>query len=177
MEGLGGTGEFGRPWSGVELRWAKMATQSRPPARFLSTTIAMKAGHDSSSIDYVHPLTPTHNGTALPEITRVPLLPDTESPPPERKALDEEAIGRVIRPEISTVSGDGTHLDVPSAMSEVTDNHAAELDPYDLPSKVAAAASKRPNQATKKPEQPGSVKAVWNGLLDDIFGEKNPPKA
>ena len=139
----------------------------------------MKAAGDSSSIEYVHTPPAKHNPNALPEITRVPLLPDTESPPPDRKALDEEAIGHVIRPEISTVSGDGTHLDVPSAISEVTDNHAAEIDPYDLPSKVAAAAAapKPPDQATKKSEKPGSVKAVWSGFLDDVLGEKKPPKA
>ena len=118
-----------------------------------------------------------HNGTPLPEVTRIPLLPNSDPPPPGRENSDEAPIGRVIRPEISIVSGDGTQLDMPSAISEVTDNHAAELDPYDLTSKVAAAASKAPGQATKKPEEPGSVKAIWNGFLDDLFGERKPPQA
>lgn len=91
--------------------------------------------------------------------------------------MEEETIGRVIRPEISIVSGDGTQLDMPSAMSEVTDNHAAELDPYDLTKKVHAAASKGPGQAPKHQEEPGSVKAIWNGFLDDLFGERKPPQA
>lgn len=118
-----------------------------------------------------------HNSSSLPEVTRIPLLPDNDSPPPGRETSQEEPIGRVIRPEISIVSGDGTQLDMPSAMSEVTDNHAAELDPYDLTSKVAAAASKGPGQATKKAEgEPGSVKAIWNGLLDDLLGERKPPQ-
>lgn len=118
-----------------------------------------------------------HDGKSLPEVTRIPLLLDTENPHGESKPPDEGKIGRVIRPEISIVSGDGTQLDMPSAMSEVTDNHAAELDPYDLTSKVHAAASKGPDQAKKPLEEPGSVKAIWNGFLDDLFGERKPPQA
>lgn len=125
----------------------------------------------------MHTSVAKHSASSLPEVTRVPLLPDNDSPPPGRGASDEGKIGRVIRPEISLVSGDGTQLDMPSAMSEVTDNHAAELDPYDLTSKVAAAASKVPGQATRKLEEPGSVRALWNGLLDDLFGGRKPPKA
>lgn len=118
-----------------------------------------------------------HNGQTLPEVTRIPLLPDTETPHSDTKSPEEQQVGRVIRPEISIVSGDGTQLDMPSAMSEVTDNHAAELDPYDLTSKVHAAASKGPAQASKPQEEPGSVKAIWNGLLDDLFGERKPPQS
>lgn len=118
-----------------------------------------------------------HNGETLPEVTRIPLLPDTETPHADTKDLNEENVGRVIRPEISIVSGDGTQLDMPSAMSEVTDNHAAEIDPYDLTSKVHAAASKRPGQASKPSEEPGSNKAIWNGFLDDLFGERKPPQS
>lgn len=152
-------------------------TQRRSPARFISTAASNRASHDSSTIDYVHTPVAQHNAPSLPEVTRIPLLPDNDSPPPGREPQEEQIIGRVIRPEISIVSGDGTQLDMPSAMSEVTDNHAAELDPYDLTSKVAAAASKRSDQATKQQEEPGSYKAIWNGILDDLFGKRNPPKA
>lgn len=62
------------------------------------------------------------------EILRVPILP-ANSTAPGRPDLVEEA---VVRPEITTVSASGTHIDSPSAMSEVTDNHAVELSPFDL---------------------------------------------
>ena len=166
-------GELVCPYSDVELRGAERTTQSRPPARFLSTTALLGTAHDSSTIDSVHTPTAKHETPPLPEITRIPLLPDNDSPHPGREGPDEGVIRPVIRPEISTVSGDGTHLDVPSAMSEVTDNHAAELDPYDLTSKVAVAASK----ATTKVEEPGWVKTLWTGLLDDIFGKRKSSKA
>lgn len=75
--------------------------------------------------------------TAPPEVMRTPLLPHNFFPPRTGEGL-QEAIESVVRPEISTVSADGTHIESPSAMSEVTDNHAAELDPYDLTKQVTA---------------------------------------
>ena len=158
-------------------RRAERLLPSCSHARFLSIAASNRASHDSSTIDYIHPPVTEHDGKTLPEVTRIPLLPDTETPHSERETPEEETIGRVIRPEISIVSGDGTQLDMPSAMSEVTDNHAAEIDPYDLTSKVHAAASKGPGQTTKPVEEPGSFKAVWNGILDDVFGERKPPQA
>ena len=78
----------------------------------------------------------------------------------------------VIRPEISTVSADSTHIASPSAMSEVTDNHAIELDPYDLTAKVAAAAKKMGELPADKLREAGVVKELWMGLLDDFMGRK-----
>jgi hypothetical protein len=150
---------------------------SRTPTRFLSTTAATKTAHDDSTIDTVNTPSVTPNAPPLPEVMRPPLLPDNDSPPPGTAVSDKEAaIEPVIRPEITTVCADGTHIDTPSAMSEVTDNHAADLDPYDLASKVTAAAAKPSDVATKKVEEPGSAKALWNGLLDDLFGEKKVSK-
>lgn len=145
---------------------------SPPGSRFLSTTASMKTTDDSSTIDFAHTPQADVQLPSLPEVMRPPLLPDNDSPPPGIGAPDQDAIEPVIRPEISTVCADGTHIDTPSAMSEVTDNHAAELDPYDLSSKVTAAGAKVTDQAKKKVEDPGSVKAVWSGLLDDLLGEK-----
>ena len=78
----------------------------------------------------------------------------------------------VIRPEISTVSADSTHIASPSAMSEVTDNHAIELDPYDLTAKVTAAAKKMGELPADKLREAGVVKELWMGLLDDLMGGK-----
>ncbi len=162
---------------GLELRWTEQPIKSRTPTRFLSTTAATKTAHDDSTIDTVNTPSVTPKAPPLPEVVRPPLLPDNDSPPPGTAVSDKEAaIEPVIRPEITTVCADGTHIDTPSAMSEVTDNDAAELDPYDLASKVTAAAAKSTDVATKKMEEPGSARALWNGLLDDLFGEKKVSK-
>lgn len=83
----------------------------------------------------------------------------------------------VIRPEISTVSADGTHVASPSAMSEVTDNHAIELDPYDLTTKVTAAAQKMGELPAEKLKEAGVVKELWMGLLDDLMGGRKVSRA
>ena len=107
-----------------------------------------------------------------PEITRIPLLP-TNFALSERNHRPQEAIEPVIRPQISTVSADSTHIESPSAMREVTDNHAVDVDPYTLTEKVAAAASKLGHvPVSKANEEVGALRELWNGLLDDLFGEK-----
>lgn len=111
-----------------------------------------------------------------PEIRRIPLLPDNYSND-GAKAARQEATETVVRPEILTVSADGTHIDCPSAMSEVTDNHAIELDPYDLTNKVkAAAATTMENIRLEKLKEPGVLAELWNSLLDDLLGSKKLAK-
>ena len=108
-------------------------------------------------------------------IFRIPLLPDNYNPPRRSGAL-LEAVEEVIRPEISTASADGTHR--VSAMSEVTDSHAAELDPYDLTKKVSMAAKKvMGNVKEEVAKEQGMVKELWTGLLDDLLGAKTVAKA
>ncbi len=62
-------------------------------------------------------------------------------------------------------------------MSEVVDNHAIDLDPYDLTSKVHAAASKVTGIPVETLKEPGVVRELWNGFLDDIFGSKKVGRA
>ena len=111
-----------------------------------------------------------------PEIMRIPLLPNNFFPP-RRSDAHQEAVEPVIRPEISTVSADSTHIASPSAMSEVTDNDAIELDPYDLTSKVTAAAAKMAGMPVEKLKEPGAVREIWDGFLDDLLGSKKLARA
>lgn len=84
----------------------------------------------------------------------------------------------VIRPEISTAALESTHVHAPSAMSEVTDNAAMHLDPFGLTETVHEAAKEgarglnamlgRDGGVSNR--EPGVLKAVWNGFLDDLFG-------
>lgn len=125
--------------------------------------------HDSSTIDYAYMPQSKLEETSHPEVLRIPLLPDNNSP--LRHGEDcGESVESVIRPEISTVSADSTHIDSPSAMSEVTDNHSIELDPYDLTSKVTAAAAKMAQVPAENFKEPGLVTEIWNGFLDDLLG-------
>lgn len=78
------------------------------------------------------------------EIMRVPILPDNSTAP----GRSAEAAESVIRPEILTVSANGTHIDSPSAMYEVVDNHAVELSPFDLTNKVTTAATEAASKMT-----------------------------
>lgn len=82
-----------------------------------------------------------------------------------------------MRPEISVVSSADTHIAGPSAMSEVVDNHAMDIDPFDLTSKVHAAASKIVGVPVEKMNEPGMLSELWNGFLDDLTGAKKVGKA
>ena len=57
-------------------------------------------------------------------------------------------------------------------MSEVTDNHAIELDPYDLTAKVNAAAKQMGELPSKKMKDVGVFKELWLSMLDDLLGGK-----
>lgn len=136
----------------------------------------MKADHDSSTIDFAYMPQEELGKTSPPEILRIPLLPNNYSS--SRDNIEtQDTIVPVIRPEISTVSADSTHIDSPSAMSEVTDNHAIELDPYDLTRKVTAAAANMAGTPERKSKDTGVIQKLWASILDDLLGSKNSAKA
>lgn len=143
--------------------------------RFLHATSSMKAYQDSSTIDFAYMPQFEWEETSPPEIMRIPLLPDNYSAHHDRES--PEPVEPVIRPEISTVSADSTHIDSPSAMSEVTDNHAIELDPFDLTSKVTAAAAHMASLSEDKLKEPGVIQELWSSFLDDLLGSKKVAKA
>lgn len=150
--------------------------KSHPPMHSFHTTQFAWRVHDTSTIDYAYMPQFQLAETSHPEVLRIPLLPDNYSP--LRNDEDHgESVESVIRPEISTVSADSTHIDSPSAMSEVTDNHSMELDPYDLTSKVTAAAAKVTQVPEENLKEPGWVKEIWNGFLDDLLGSRKHSKA
>lgn len=150
--------------------------KSHHPMHSFHTTQSVRRVHDTSTIDYAYMPQFKLVESSHPEVSRIPLLPDNNSP----LRNDEnhgESVESVIRPEISTVSADSTHIDSPSAMSEVTDNHSIELDPFDLTSKVTAAAAKMAQVPKENPKEPGLVTEIWNGFLDDLLGAGKHSKA
>ena len=104
---------------------------------------------------------------------RIPILPFNSTAP----ARSDEALESVIRPEITTASANGTHIESPSAMSDVTDNPGPDLDPFDLTTTVTTAASKATGVPIEKLQAPGVVQELWNGLLDDILGARKTAKS
>ncbi|MCJ1345681.1 hypothetical protein MMC31_003890 [Peltigera leucophlebia] len=137
---------------------------------------SVKAVRNYSTVDSCYMPHFEIEGQAHPEIGRIPLLPDNHSNEGAKAARQEAMMETVVRPEISTVSADGTHIDCPSAMSEVTDNHAIELDPYDLTNKVKAAASTKASIQVEKVKEQGLLAEIWNSLLDDLVGSKKLAK-
>ena len=110
-----------------------------------------------------------------PEIFRIPLLPHNFSPPRDSTVL-QEAVEEVIRPEISTVSANGNY--VVSAMSEVTDNHSIEINPYDLTKQVSMAAMRVMDDVKiGMAREESIVREIWSGMLDDIFGSSKLGRA
>lgn len=75
-----------------------------------------------------------------------------------------------MRPTISTASLDSTHISAPSALAEVHDNSAMNLDFHDMADKVTSTVKK---VADAEPAQKvGIAKEIWTGFLDDVFGAK-----
>ena len=151
-------------------------SENQYSSRSFHNTRTLKAPKDNSSIDFAFMPQYAILEPKQPEIMRIPLLPDNYYPP-RRSEAHQEAVEPVIRPEISTVSADSTHIASPSAMSEVTDNHAIELDPYDLTSKVTAAAATMTGMPVEKLKESGVMKEIWDGLLDDLLGSKKAARA
>lgn len=92
----------------------------------------------------------------------------TSSAQPTVPEAGDEA---VFRAQISTVAHESTHLHPPSALSDVVDNGAISIDPYDLATKVRQAARQLGEKVSPEgSKEPGQWKQVWAGLLDDVFG-------
>ncbi|KAI9737788.1 MAG: hypothetical protein M1834_009156 [Cirrosporium novae-zelandiae] len=146
------------------LAWRKSTTpKTSAPNRTFNTSRALKKPNDSSTIDFAFmpPLAAEFSENPFP--MRMPLLPDsfTIHHPPEVPVS-------VTKPEIRTLSADGTHVNgVPSATYEVTDNDAIDVDPFNLTDKV-----RRAKENVVQTEEVGLVRELWNGFLEDVFSSK-----
>lgn len=122
----------------------------------------MKMLRDSSSIDFAYFPQYELREPAKTEILRIPILPFNSTAP----ARSNEGFESVIRPEITTTSANGTHIESPSAMSDVTDNPGhTNLNPFDLTTTVTTAASKATGVPIERLQESGVR----------IFSEQEPP--
>lgn len=78
-----------------------------------------------------------------------------------------------MKPQIYTVAGSGADVSA-SAMSEVVDNHAVDIDPFSLTEAVSRSRVGEEIQRSRNggSSQPGVVSELWSGFLDDVLGPK-----
>ncbi|KAJ5176301.1 uncharacterized protein N7482_002178 [Penicillium canariense] len=137
--------------------------------RSFNTSRSQKAIGDSSTVDFIYmpQMSSLDAPPTRPSGPRVPILPDMTShhdtPSPSAP---------LMKPQIYTVSGGD--ISAASAMSEVVDNHAVDIDPFSLTeavgrSRIGEELAKQ-NGAGK---EPGVVKELWAGFLDDVLGPKD----
>ena len=131
------------------------------------TSAPKQAPHDSSTIDFFTfpeiPEEPPVNPFAK---LRVPLLPDNYNP--DRSADSAHAAEAfdtpLAAPEIHIIASHPERVQ-PAALSEVVGNDGLEMDL----SSLTKGFTSTPLTTLK---EPGMMKELWTGLVDDIFGSK-----
>jgi hypothetical protein len=131
------------------------------------TSAPKQAAHDASTIDFFFfPETPEPPPTNPFAKLRVPLLPDNYTP--DRSAnsahAPESLDEAVPSPEISIIASHPENV-TPAAMSEVVGNDGLDIDIGQLTAGFSST-------AIKELKEPGVLKELWSGLVDDILGPK-----
>ncbi|ERF76117.1 hypothetical protein EPUS_01450 [Endocarpon pusillum Z07020] len=170
-----------------------------PPTRHFNTSRQLKSVNDSSTIDFAY-LPKLFDGSLDPPTAgiRVPILPHIDSTEAQdtlarNPDLDAAAGGfqepggdssssddsNVMKAQIVTVqetmADGGAHVDLDlgsqaSPMSEVVDNHAVELG-IDHLTELTETVGKSARKMVDQVEE-SAMSRIWNGFLDDVFGEK-----
>jgi hypothetical protein len=135
------------------------------------TSAPVQAAHDSSTIDFfffpeIPPEAPKNPFSKL----RVPLLPDNYTP--DRSADSAHAMESldeaVPRPEILIVASHPEDV-APAAMTEVVGNDGVEQDIDEL--------TKSFKHDVEEIKEPGILKELWSGFVDDLLPPKKPKAA
>ncbi|KZF25699.1 hypothetical protein L228DRAFT_244586 [Xylona heveae TC161] len=169
-----------RGFSSVVQQVSKRSTLSAATPqlkREFNVSTAMGAVRDDSTIDFAYMPDLSESQEQRREWVRVPLLPDNYAP--QRSGANKEAteaIDTVIRPEISTVSPDNSHVSTSSAVTDVLDNSAAGINTQGLADSLSNVASKLAGTSAEELKQPGTLKTLWSGFLDDLLGPKGSSK-
>ncbi|MCJ1279975.1 hypothetical protein MMC21_007800 [Puttea exsequens] len=156
------------PRSPTSLFKAAMAT-----IRPFTTTTYRLTSHDASTIDFAYMPSLPPSCPPVPEISRVPLLPYNFKPSDSHGPLDADWSTAVIRPEIHTVSANGTHIESPSSMHEVADSGAQvqEMDVFRVGRRVGERVGevvRGEGEGEGKGE--GVVRGLLRGVMQDVLG-------
>jgi len=131
------------------------------------TSAPKQVAHDTSTIDFFYfPEVPEPSPANPFSKLRVPLLPDNYTP--DRSADSPHAVetldSSVPPPEIHIVASHPEQV-LPAAMSEVVGNDGLDVDLGELTSGFSSKPS------SKEVKEPGVLKELWTGLVDDVFGK------
>jgi len=137
----------------------------RPLMQTFRTSAPKQVTRDNSTIDFFFlPQMPAEDASNSFTI-RAPLLPDNYTP--HRMAHAPESLDAAIpSPEISIISAHPEKV-VAAAMTEVVGNESLEENIEVL----SRAAVFTPSKLSSSEEQ-GTLKGLWNDVLDDVFGPK-----
>jgi hypothetical protein len=131
-----------------------------------------QAAHDSSTIDFFFfpeiPEPPPRNPFAK---LRVPLLPDNYTPnrSPDSGHSLEELDAALPGPEISIIASHPEDV-IPATISEVVGNDGLDVDITQLTEVFTKTLG-------EEYKEPGVLRELWSGFVDDIFGPKGPKVA
>ena len=101
---------------------------------------------------------------------RVPLVPENYTPDRSgAHAVLEPDYDTIFRSQVITAAGEETHVTAPSAMSEVHDNTSVGIDYTALAKSMEDRVS---DVAGRARETQGTVRRLWDGVVDDILGPK-----
>lgn len=102
--------------------------------------------------------------------TPIPTPPDAYSHRPDMESVEPPA---AMKPEIHFVGEMSSETDGPSPMSEVVDNDAADINPFDLTEQVGRARRHAMSSSSAgSSEEGGMVKELWGSMMDDVFGKR-----
>lgn len=163
-----------------------------PSVRTFNTSRADKAVHDSSPVDFAYlPKLFSEEFAVRPAQIRVPILPNILSDDAEERLerfpdLEAAAGGyqgsdggefRIMQPQIETASQKtGSEM---SHMSDVGDGHTTEMS-IDTLSQLSNILGNNAQKFVEmvKDKDEGTIRKLWSGFLDDVFGAKQgSPKA
>ena len=72
-------------------------------------------------------------------------------------------------PTVVTAAADSTHISTPSIMNDVHDNTAVAVDFHALAERMQGTMGKVKERAR---ESQGTMKQLWEGVVDDVLGPK-----
>lgn len=155
--------------------------------RSFNTSRANKANADSSTVDFAYlPKLFEAQWGPTPAVVRVPILPSIFSDDAEDRlerypSLEAAAGGyqsseggevKIMKPQIESVSGQSP-AEI-SHFSDVGDGQSSEMSIdtlSDLSKIMGNNAQKFVDQM--KDQDEGTIRKLWAGFLDDVFGSKN----
>ncbi|PWY93715.1 hypothetical protein BO94DRAFT_532647 [Aspergillus sclerotioniger CBS 115572] len=136
--------------------------------RQFNTSRSSKAVNDSSTVDFAYmPSMAEIDGAAARADPQIPILSEIYT---HYDATQTQSAP--MRPQVYTVSGGAADVSA-SPMTEVVDNHSVDIDPFSLTETVGKSRfGQELNRQQNGSSEPGVVRELWSGFLEDLLGPK-----